>query len=571
MLQIALAGLYVTLLCWTWGHLTIRILQSAVPGGPAPMPAFSIVCIAGLSTLAVIAGALSIWMPVGGWMLQTALLLVALSYWLMRKSVGREFFTVMRKAATRMHPVALCLLLSCSLLLLLMGTWVISHPDTLGYHVQTIRWMAEYKAIPGLVHLHSRYGYQGYWFLVCALFSFPFTHTAALTFINTCVAGWYVLFMVGRIGVAWKGGSADNAGNKLQSILFLLLLAYSLWDFGLLRLTAVSASPDFVAGIYCWLVFYLLVNRKQQNEWMLIFFFSILAVLIKLSSAPLLLLAVVILYRFLKTGSRKAIVVLCLFAILAISPFITRNVIATGHFLFPSTFADILQVDWKLDHSSTQRAQQYITDYARIGEKANVAHLPPLQWKDWLPVWWNNRNGAERCALATLLTALLLACFFFKKIIQRAPFETRLLFFISAAGLVFWFLQAPDPRFGYGFIFPIQGMVLYRLATTHSIQVPAAKRLLLLAAAAIILWITGYTVYRFIYFFHARNWIMPEGVLPIATRKVSQQGVVFQVPCRTCGCGDAPLPCAFEGKPFQLRGSSVTDGFRSAQRVKADR
>lgn len=566
MAEIALAGLYITLLCWTWGHLVLRIFHAAMPGARAGLPPFSIVCMAGLSGLSVIAGALSVWMPLGGVVLQLALLGIALVYGAWNKEVRTDFIAAVKRV-TCIHPAGLCLLSSCLLLLLLMGSWIIIHPDTTGYHAQTIRWIAEYKAIPGLVHLHVRYGYQGYWFLDCALFSFSFLPTQALTFVNTCVAGWYVLFVVGRVS---EGLRENRHTGILRSLLLILLFAYTMLDYGMLRLTAVSASPDFVAGIYCWLVFYLLVNKKQEQDGMLIFFFSILAVLIKLSSVPLLLLAGWILYGLIRRGRKKAVLSLVVLAVLAMAPFFARNIITSGHLVFPSPLLDVLHPDWKLDHQSTVRAQQYITDYARVGAKANGGAQIHLLWKQWLPVWWANRSGTEKFSLLSLLSCLLLACSFFKKMVLQAEPGTCLLFFLSAAGLLFWFVQAPDPRFGYGFIFPVQGVVLYRLAVMYPLAVQTGKRVLVPAMGALTLLVTGYTGYRFIRFFHVQNWVRPAGIAPTATRKIIQGGIVFRVPCHTCGCGSTPLPCAYDDNPFLLRGPSLTDGFKSAQPVTSD-
>ena len=565
MLQIALAGFYITLLCYAWGHLTIRLLQTALPATKAALPPFSIVCMAGMSTLVVIAGALSVWMPLGGWGLQLALLSCALIYGWVNSGVWRDLQATASKAATRLPPLLLFLLPAGFVLLLVLGSWTVGHPDTLAYHAPLIRWITAYKAVPGLVHLHMRYGLQNYWFIACALFGFSFTHTAALTFINTCVVGWYLLFTTGRIGEAWQ---AKTPLALLQSILFLLLLALSLLDFGMLRLTATSASPDFVAGIYCWIVFYLLLNAQEESSWMLLFFFSLMAVLVKLSSAPILLLAVYAFILLVKKRRRKAVAYLFLFTLLALGPFIARNIIATGHIVFPSPLADILAVDWKLDHRSTVLLQQYISDYARIGERARIGGPPVAGWKEWMPLWWGNRSWVEKFVLEGLAATLLLGCIFFKRVVQQANFQTRLMLLVAAAGLLFWFLQAPDPRFGYGFIFPLQAVVLYRLAAGYRLSGNGGRWIL---SAGLIVCTTGiaaYTAYRFTHFFTAKNWLQPEGIPPTATKKINHQGILFYTPCHTCGCGSTPLPCAYDDEPFLLRGALLEDGFRSVWPVR---
>ena len=80
-----------------------------------------------------------------------------------------------------------------------MSTWTIVHPDTLGYHAQTIQWIEKYKAVPGLVHLHVRFGYQGLWFVDSALFGFSFSGKEGITFLNSTVLFWFFIFFINRI------------------------------------------------------------------------------------------------------------------------------------------------------------------------------------------------------------------------------------------------------------------------------------------------------------------------------------------------------------------------------------
>ena len=567
MLQIALAGLYTTLLCWIWGHATICLLQTAMPGAKKTLLPFSIVCLAGLSALVVIACALSIRMPLGGWGLQLVLLLLALLYLRLNKTAWPDVRAAIRKARSDFSPLLLTLFFTSILLLLVLGAWEVVHPDTLAYHAQAIRWIGQYKAVPGLVHLHMRYGLQNDWFIAAALFSFPFTHTHALTFVNTCAAAWYLLFVVCRIGEAWQH---NNRKAWLRSLLYLLLLAYSFWDFGMLRLTAVSASPDFVAGLFCWTAFYLLANDDDEDRWILVFFFSIMAVLIKLSSAPILLLAAYALYFFIKKRQQKAVAYLIVFTLLAVVPYIIRNIITTGYLVFPLPLADIIQVDWKYDHHSTRQVQQYISDYARIGAEASLGGAA-LDAKQWLPIWWHNRGYAERFAAGAVVLTLLPGVVLFKRVVLQVSFHTRLLLLVAATGLLFWFWQAPDPRFGYGFLFPLPGLVLYRLGLGYPLVEKASKWLLIGGLAIFATIIAAYTGYRFLHFFHAKNWLQPEGIPPIATKTFIQQGILFQVPCHVCGCGSTPLPCAYDDEPFLLRGPSLQDGFKTARPLRSDR
>ena len=571
MVQIAVALLYITFLCWTYGHITIYAFKKISAIQETQLPSLSIVCMTGLSSIAVIAAILSLFIPLGGISVQISLLLAGGIYWGISKKIGPDFSGTIMQSAKSCPLLAILLVASLLLLLLVMGSSTIIHPDTLGYHAQTIQWIENYKVIPGLAHLHVRYGLQSSWYLLCALFSFNFTHTPALTFINTSLACWFVLFVTGRINEALQQKNQGNYKSAIKGLFFFLFLVMSCWDFGQLRLTAVSASPDFAAAVYLWLVFYLLVNRPgKENETvrlMLVFFFSTIVITIKLSSAPVLLVSCYVLYRFIAQNRKKVLASLVVFALSAAIPFVARNMITTGYPVFPLTFLNLTHFDWNLDVIRTEQVKQYVTAYARIGSKANMGEQPGTvdKWSVWLPIWWNNRSMAERTMLSALLISLVAGGAFIRKIINRSSGELGVLLCVSVGGVIFWFVQAPDPRFGYGFIIPVSGVLLYRFVAGYSFTFIAVKRLTLVGMSCLLMATGGYTAYRFHYYFKARNLILPEGISSIAYKEINQQGIIFHIPYDDCECGSIPLPCIYNNEPFLMRGKKITDGFTSVK------
>jgi hypothetical protein len=49
----------------------------------------------------------------------------------------------------------------------------------------------------------------------------------------------------------------------------------------------------------------------------------------------------------------KLFVTILFISIVTLSPFIARNIISTGYIVFPSTFIDVANVDWKYDPELT--------------------------------------------------------------------------------------------------------------------------------------------------------------------------------------------------------------------------
>ena len=75
------------------------------------------------------------------------------------------------------------------------------------------------------------------------------------------------------------------------------LLFITMWSYTQVRLTATSASPDFIATLLIWAIIYLLLEKNLKHlaasDWLLVAFLSLVAATIKLSVAPVLLIIAV--------------------------------------------------------------------------------------------------------------------------------------------------------------------------------------------------------------------------------------------------------------------------------------
>ena len=151
-------------------------------------------------------------LPLGNWTIQIIILLPAIIS-LFVKPVTSIFIDY-KKTVINFHPVIIFLFVCCLLMLLVMSSWTITHPHTLTYHAQTIQWIEKYKVVPGLAHLHVRFGYQGLWFVCCAIFSYKFIGIEGLTFINSTVLIWYFLFIAQKI----NENIFEDSGNGIDTM-----------------------------------------------------------------------------------------------------------------------------------------------------------------------------------------------------------------------------------------------------------------------------------------------------------------------------------------------------------------
>ncbi len=523
------------------------------------LPHFSIVCITGLSTITIIAGILSLFIPLGDWWVQ--LFFIAPCLFLLRKNSG-QFFSSIKKGFLTLH-IASCILLSaCLLLILVMSTWTIVHPDTLGYHAQTIQWIEKYKAVPGLVHLHVRFGYQGLWFVDCALFGFSFTGKEGITFLNSSVLLWFFIFIINRINFNFF-----KEGNKIYGLLWTTLLLISMWSYTQVRLTATSASPDFIATLFILAIVYLVVEKNQKHlaasEWLLVSFLSLTAVTIKLAVGPVLLIAVVAALLFLIKRKIKLFFTIVILSIITLSPFIIRNIITSGYVVFPSTLIDVVNVDWKYSQEQTVNEKNYITSYAKkqgvsaIDEIDAVNNMSPGEW---LPTWWQQRSIADKTIMILFIISLIAVLLSIKKL-ARSGFIPILILLTMLAGIIFWLINAPDPRFGFGSLIGFMAAMAYFILKEKEILIGknVLISLLLICSATTF----AYTGYRLLNFFNKDQLVTPLGIEKNEYHTFDCNGIKINSPIKS-DFGITPIPCTdLDCEKFSPRGNKFEDGFKA--------
>ena len=559
MLTTLLAWIYISFLSWMWGILFLQFIKK-ITGNELQLPHFSIICITGLSAITVIAGTLSLFIPLGEWWVQFLFIIPFLVLFFKKDSPA--FFAALKKELRDLHFFSIILLSACLLLILVMSSWTIIHPDTLGYHAQTIQWIEKYKAVPGLANLHVRFGYQWFWFVDSALFSFSFTGVQGITLLNSTVLFWFFIFFINRINYYFL-----KEGKRFYGLLWMALLVLSIWSYTQVRLTATSASPDFIATLFTLVIIYLLLEKDLKlpdaSTWLLVSFLAFVAVTIKLSVAPILLVAAVAAFLGLAKRKIKLFITIFFLAIVTLSPFIARNIITSGYIVFPLTSIDVVNVDWKNDLVLTLNERIYVTAYARKpgvipGEISAVNKMDPAEW---LPTWWQNRSTADKIIMFLLVLSFISALLSIKKILLSG-FIPLLVLVTLLTGIIFWFVNAPDPRFGFGSILGFMGVVSYLVFKEKEIFIGknVLTAILLFSSASIFF----YTGYRFINFFSKDQLLTPLGIEKTEYKTLECDGIKINFPAANKDLGITPVPCTdLDCEKFSPRGNKVEDGFRA--------
>ena len=562
-----IAWMYITCICYGWGQLIFRSAQKITSGSNNKAVPFSIICFTGLAGIAGLAGIISLFLPLGLWQLQLLLILpcIPVFYTIIK---NKTLFNPFRS----LHPVII-LLLACSfIMVLIMSTWTVTHPDSIVYHIQIIQWNEKYRVIPGLAHLNIHLGLQNLWFPVCALLSLHFITMGDYFFLNTVVVIWYFYFVHVQIN------NYLYKRNFITSLLWMALLALSLWSYTQTRLTVTSASPDFIVALYLWLIFYLLQSKamiQYSVKFILLILLTCFVSCIKLSALPIIIVALYATWKLIITRKIRALFFTGILSFLIFCSLFARNIVTTGYPLFPSSFPDIVNPDWKLKKNDAVLTKNYITTYAKTqsgsSEEAvnNAIQLTPAQW---LPIWWSNRSTADKTIMLLCLSAIAVLLIQPKNIIRTSG-EIKILLVTNIAGIIFWFIQAPDPRFGFGFILPFTGIAYLLLIKNNTVAFffnQQGKKITVISLITGCMILTLYIGYRYTNYFLAEQIVQPLGTIKLPYHQIPYSGIILNIPDGNTGCGNIPVPCYGENpsQHFILRNSAIIDGFKSVPEEK---
>jgi hypothetical protein len=568
-----LVCIYITAVCWAWGMLLTSCIRMLVKEELPLKLDFGITCLCGLAAIAVTAGFVSLFLPLGG-LLPQLLVLIPTVFIFSRRQMRGHLKRQLESSFITLRPALLLSLAIALIVSLIINAGEVIHPDTLHYHAQCIQWIEAYKVIPGLVNLSYHYGLQSSWFTASALFMFKFAGHNAPGFLGITVITWFIIFLHEKLnGFIREETAAPSAFMK--GVIWLLLFVFSFWSFTMIRGTLTSASPDFITAIYIWFTCYLFVQLHHTDQrrsfLLLMLFIGLFSVSIKLSAAPAALFAGIV-YLVYSKQYKRSLGVAVLVIMLTSTPFIARNIITSGYPFFPLTFPNIIHADWKAPETIMTKQSHYIKAYARVGDETTlykneeVISMPASQW---LPIWWQNRSLENKIILTGLAALLLTHLFLLGKIKWKGRLYLLYMLIASGVCIVLWAIQAPDPRFGFGYIIPAIMVLLYMLPLEKISSSFSNRRIIQAGLMSFSIALAAYGGYRVVYYFETKNLVKPAGIPPVTYERLNCYGMTFNKP-HLDQCGNSELPCIYYPcNEFQPRGRNITDGFKPA--ASADR
>jgi len=303
-------------------------------------------------------------------------------------------------------------------------------------------------------------------------------------------------------------------------------------------------------------------EKDQEADWQAALVFFILPVLISFKLSALFggIIGIAWLIIFKKNIDYHLIKLFGLQCLFVLIPFLLRNVILSGHLLYPLHSLDVFDFDWKIPRSWLISYTDGIAAFVRvpIGNWPSYKNAPI---KIWFKIWWVNQDRPDKMFLLILWVLLP---FFLGQIIlniRRKSDPNLIVLWLSAfMASIVWFYAAPAVRFGYGYLIPtllIGLILLVRAKITTGV-------ILSLAACMAIYGING--IYKQI---NRTNfsliWPHKYSKPVIGVRQIGNLKV--RVAIEDGRCWNEPIPCTYPipHPGLEMRGKEIEDGFRTAK------
>jgi hypothetical protein len=321
------------------------------------------------------------------------------------------------------------------------------------YHLQSTLWNTLEPVIPGLANIHARLGFNSSTFVLAAGLNSPMFGGWHLALVSPMLfEGMVAATLVLSIRFA-----AERIARLYSFIVVIVLLFEPKW---LLQWSYLSPDPVITMGIFYVVLLYL----QKRTSWL--FLAVPFLITVKLSAAPLLLLLDWKRFRTHRLAATAGALLLFIW--------VGRNIALSGHLLFPVP-ATRLPVSWAVPKDLSQNTAAWITSWARQPGK----RPEETRGLGWIRPWANRvyANEAARSAFEIFCIGILFLVW--SKALRTLDWW---LFLAIALALLFWFISAPDPRFGIGFLFAIAFLSLaYGVESIGILHLDASNAWILIA------------------------------------------------------------------------------------------
>jgi hypothetical protein len=470
------------------------------------------------------------------------------------------------------RPILLLALMAVLSVFVVMGAVLTPlNYDTGLYHLQAISWLEHDRKVFGLANLHARLGFNSIWLDDAALLDFWRHGRYGVFLLNGTLYVAVLSDMVQALLARELHFRGEFAVRIYAGFSLVVLLINA--DFLLFSWVGASPNNDMPVALLVIYAFWLFLRfshgspsgpRDYRDRLVLLAGVCVLATMTKLSAFPILLLLPAAAYIAVGagTGLRRLIGNPGLvFVALVVFVWLANGLATSGCLLFPSAASCFPALPGSVPSTVAHFTAAAITGWARSPTSDYLAAANGWSWID----SWPEKMLARRPYIASICTTFaillaLLACSLIcnrmatarsARTTRRGLEEEGICLYgiaVSGAGIVFWFLLAPDPRFGLGFLLSIVLLASCWIVVRFSPQATAAQKLTSTPmAVALVIAVAGLYIegHRHSAMLAAKSW--PS--IPVADVRKVALGPEFPAftPTTSDQCWDAALPCTPEG------------------------
>ena len=419
------------------------------------------------------------------------------------------------------------------------------HSDTFIYHFNAVKWAKEYPAVPGLANLHGRLGFNSSFFLFAALTETGLkagssSHLALSLLMTVCLVHWFFIII--------------NSRELMAKRIFCMLTTLFLVNHIISQIDISSLSTDYPMSVLT-LIFCLVLLDKADHKILLllpiaaaIFTFK-LSGMLTIAFALIILAACIVFLRFEDHYKRKSIkrVMAVSFGILCFITlgFVARNIIVSGWLVYPFPVGN-LHLPWSVPTPYVLDMIDWIKSYPKIPGGASPATIREHDFMFWFTQWYSQfKLSVEFNFLCVSLFVLVWSVYQLSSLKKFIYARLNILFlvFFGAACIFFWFISAPEIRFGsiYFFIFFAVSIVLLYEGSRYKNVLKVFVYLLFIYQ--VINRIPSYVIDR-----KPDLFTLPY-TAPLKLRKVKgsppdeNPPLYIYMPVEGDACGNSPIPC----------------------------
>ncbi|MBI1344041.1 MAG: hypothetical protein GC171_14025 [Terrimonas sp.] len=545
----------ILLLCFAGTGFLIEHFRGNPPTGKHPV----ILAINGLIFFTAVAQIIALFLPVNlttGVIIFLLIILIAC----LKKNFINNLINYIQSQSRSLPLSALLLIIASWMIMIMMAAGPILMDDTDSYHIQMIKWIQEYGSVPGIVNLHSRFGFNSSWFSSVALLGYSSSTFNLYTTLNSFLSFLFCYYLVSRIF------DPTLSFNTRSGFILVFVASIVLWP--LTRGNSATSNYDFITTVTIFILFaetWLAPKNSLllTGEW---FIWPAYLFTVRIINAPLLLISMI---AFMMLVKRKEIskILICAGAMTGlILPFLIRNIIVSGFPFYPVTALGFIHVDWQPNASSIDELLFYIKYYNRVGTAyLDLAQTESLGNWGWIPTWFRYLFIYDKIILLAGMAGLVSGFMYGLRSRQKLS-PARMIFFVLWIQLVVWFLIAPDPRFVYGPL--LCGVLLLPVIWPEKIFRCFSIRSISIGSSAFGLAIIFFLALKASKDNAYRNWIRPLS-LPVPTvNSIQIDGIPMNIPEKmndnwNTRCYGTALPCIYALNPkLEPRGKKIKDGFR---------